>query len=85
MTPSDARKIGLDLDKLTYDKPYGTANGVGYGASVVLDELTVGSIRFTKIRASINQTEIGVSLLGMAFLHRLKSFSFANHRLVLTW
>jgi aspartyl protease family protein len=85
LTPSDARKIGLDLDKLTYDKPYGTANGVGYGASVVLDELTVGGIHFTKVRASVNQTEIGDSLLGMAFLHRLKSFSFANHRLVLTW
>lgn len=85
LTPSDARKIGLDLDKLTYDKPYGTANGVSYGASVLLDEVTVGGIHFTKVRASVNRTEIGDSLLGMAFLRRLKSFSFADHRLVLTW
>lgn len=85
LTPSDARKIGLDLETLTYDKPYGTANGVGYGASVVLDELTVGGIRFTNVRASVNRTEIGDSLLGMAFLRRLKSFGFSNGKLVLTW
>ena len=85
LTPSDAKKIGLDPDALAYDKPYGTANGIGYGASVVLDELTVGGIRFTKVRASVNRTEIGDSLLGMTFLRRLKSFSFGDRKLVLTW
>jgi aspartyl protease family protein len=85
LTPADARRAGLDVGSLKFDKAYGTANGVGYGASVLLDEITVGGIRFTHVRASVNATEIGVSLLGMAFLRRLKSFNFADRKLVLTW
>ena len=85
LSPSDARKAGLDPDGLAYDRPVGTANGIGHGASVELKELTVGGIRFTNLRASVNRAEMGDSLLGMAFLRRLKSFSFANRKLVLTW
>lgn len=85
LTPSDARRMGLDVDALTYDKPYGTANGLGYGASVELKELSVGGIHLSGIRASVNRTEIGVSLLGMTFLRRLQSFNFSGRKLVLTW
>ncbi len=32
LDPSDARRLGIDLDNLTFDRPFGSANGIGYGA-----------------------------------------------------
>jgi predicted aspartyl protease len=34
---------------------------------------------------SINQAPMQTSLLGAAFLRRLKSFGFGDHRLILRW
>lgn len=85
LDPADARRLGFDLDRLTFDKPFGSANGVGYGASVELADLSVGAIHFSNIRVSVNRAPMGSSLLGMAFLKRLKSYSFSGGKLILRW
>jgi aspartyl protease family protein len=85
LSPSDARRAGIDPETLKYDRPYATANGIGYGATVTLDRLEVGAITFSNVRASVQQAEMGTSLLGMTFLSRLKSYTVQDRKLVLRW
>jgi len=85
LDPSDARRLGIDLDRLTFDRPFGSANGVGYGAKAVVGSLAVGPIRFSNVEVSINKSSMGASLLGMAFLKRLKSYSVSDGKLILRW
>ena len=85
LSPSDARRAGINPETLKYDRPYATANGVGYGATVTLDTLQVGAITLSNVRASVQQAEMGTSLLGMTFLSRLKSYTVQDRKLVLRW
>jgi aspartyl protease family protein len=85
LDPSDARRLGIDLDSLTFDRPFGSANGIGYGARTVVDSLAVGPIHFSDVGITINKTEMGASLLGMAFLKRLRSYSVTGGKLILKW
>ena len=79
------RRIGLKLEELTFDKPFGSANGVGHGATIEVNELAIGAIRLSHVRMSVNQVRMGSSLLGMAFLRQLKSYSFSGGKLTLRW
>jgi len=85
LDPTDARRLGIDLDNLKFDRPFGSANGIGYGAKTVVGGLAVGPITFSDVEVSINKAEMGSSLLGMAFLKRLKSYSVSGGKLVLRW
>jgi aspartyl protease family protein len=85
LSPADAKKLGLDLATLDFNRPYETANGIGYGASAEVDELTVGHIRLTHVPVSINGAPMSSSLLGMTFLNRMKSFSITGRKLVLRY
>lgn len=85
LSPSDAKLLGLDTQNLDYSRIYGTANGIGHGAMTTVSSLTVGPVAFRDVPVSINQAPMDSSLLGMAFLRRLKSFAIRNHRLYLRW
>jgi len=85
LDPEDARRVGIDMGSLTFDRPFGSANGVGYGASLTVAELSVGAIHFSGVKVSINRAPMGTSLLGMTFLRRLKSYSFEGSKLILRW
>lgn len=83
LSPDDAKRVGIDLSSLRYDKPAETANGVGWNAAHVLDSLAVGSIGFTDVPVMINQAPMSGSLLGMSFLQRLESFQVKGDKLYL--
>jgi aspartyl protease family protein len=85
LDPADARRIGLQLEDLNFNRPFGSANGIGHGAGIEVDELAIGPIRFTRVPMSVNGAQMGSSLLGMAFLKRLKSYSFSGGKLILRW
>lgn len=85
LNPSDAKRLGFDLDSLNFDRPFGSANGIGYGARAQVAGLVVGPIVFSNVDVSINKAEMGESLLGMAFLRRLKSYSVSDGKLILRW
>jgi aspartyl protease family protein len=74
LTPSDARRIGIDPNTLDFSRRYSTANGVVAGAPVVLNSLRVGPIELDNVRASVNRAEMAGSLLGMSFLGRLSGY-----------
>ncbi len=83
LSPADARRLGVNLDALTFDHAAETANGVGYAAPFTADSIAVGSIRFDDMPMAINQTPMRTSLLGMSFLGRLESFQVNGRRLYL--
>jgi aspartyl protease family protein len=85
LSPSDAIRLGIDLRDLKFDRPYESANGIGHGASLDVSDLSVGAIRLSNVRVSVNGAPMSSSLLGMAFLTRLKSYNFSGNKLILKW
>jgi aspartyl protease family protein len=85
LSPADARRLGMDFSTLTFDHVYESANGIGHGATAEVSDLSVGDVHFANVRVVINGAEMSSSLLGMAFLKRLKSYSFSGGKLILKW
>ncbi len=83
LSPNDAQRIGLKLDRLEYTQRYQTANGVIFGAPVRLDWMSVGGINLYDVRASVPDSELRHSLLGMSFLNRLGGFEVRDGVLTL--
>lgn len=83
LSPQDAERLGVPLQELSYNQVFYTANGRGRGASIRLDTIQVGSIHLTQMPASVNEAEMGDSLLGMRFLEKLHSYSVQGDTLVL--
>ena len=80
----EAKKVGIDVQKLRFNKIYQTANGKSFGASVVLDKITIADVVFRDVAASVNSAEMGTSLLGMSFLRQFRKYEFYQDRLLLT-
>jgi aspartyl protease family protein len=86
LSPADAERAGIDPASLKFALPSETANGVGYTAPVTLSRLDVGGqIHLTGVQAEVDKTPMTVSLLGMAFLHRLDSFEVKGDQMTLRW
>ena len=83
LSPADAKRLGVDEAKLDFARQFETANGIGQGAAYTVSSLVVGPITFHKVEVSINRAPMSSSLLGMAFLKRLKSFEVKDGRLYL--
>ena len=81
---SDARRAGIELDRLAYDLPVKTANGRASAAHTVLDEVQVGGIRMRNIDALVAPPDmLETSLLGMSFIGALSRFELRGDQLVL--
>jgi aspartyl protease family protein len=84
LSQQDARRIGLALDSLNFILPTNTANGTVYGAGVVLDRVELGGFVDTDVPAMVNGGRMNVSLLGLTYLDRFRSFSGEGDRLLLS-
>jgi aspartyl protease family protein len=85
LSPADARRVGIPVDRLSYTDAAETANGVGYSAPYAVDALEVGPIRLDGFGLSVNQAPMSASLLGRSFLSRLESFEVRGETLTLRW
>lgn len=83
LSPDDAARIGLNPDRLTFNRPYRTANGIVMGAPVTLSSIRVGPILVRDVAASVNGAPLNASLLGMSFLERLRGYRVENGTLFL--
>ena len=83
LTLDDARRIGLDPDNLAFIQTAYTANGPVATAAVTLDEVVLGEIHDTRLRASVNSGEMDKSLLGMSYLGQFESIEIRRDRLIL--
>lgn len=78
-----ARRIGIDIEKLNYNKLYYTANGTVTGASVVLKEVQLADYVFLDVVASVNNAPLNKPLLGMRFLNLLDGYEVQGDELFL--
>jgi aspartyl protease family protein len=84
LRPQDARKAGIDVDKLTFRVPVLTANGRTMAARVHIDKVGIGPLDRQKVEALVAQPgALTQSLLGMSFLSRLRSYEFSGDFLTL--
>jgi aspartyl protease family protein len=84
LQPSDARRAGIDVDRLRYSVPVQTANGTAFAAAVRLRHVAIGSIVLDGVDALVSAPgALRQSLLGMSFLRRLRSYEFSGEFLTL--
>lgn len=84
LSEADARRTGIDPNRLTYDVPVKTANGTSSAAHTVLDEVRVGGISLRNVEALIAPPgALETSLLGMSFIGALTRFELRGDQLVL--
>lgn len=83
LTANDAKRLGLDLTKLTYGVPVTTADGKTMAAQVKLRSVTIAGARVENVDALVLQSGLETSLLGMSYLGRLSSFEATRTALIL--
>lgn len=81
--PTDARKVGIDPDRLGYTGEAQTANGRVPTATVVLDSVRVGEIEDRKVTALVIRSDLDLSLMGMSYLSRFARVSIEGGLLIL--
>ncbi|KAA2234987.1 retropepsin-like aspartic protease family protein [Salinarimonas soli] len=84
LTAEDAGKAGIRPGPGDPVRTLSTANGVVVARAVRVREMSVGDIVVRDVEAVVMPPgSMGVSLLGMAFLRRLKGFEVSGGRLTL--
>jgi aspartyl protease family protein len=84
LKPTDARRLGIQVDRLDYGVPVQTANGTTYAAHVRLHSLSLGPINLKNVEALVAKPgTLKDNLLGMSFLSRLRSYEFTGDFLTL--
>ena len=83
LTANDARKIGINISDLVYDRFYHTAGGIIVGAGIKLAKLQVQDMEFYDINASVGNSNQNISLLGMDFFNLFAKYEFDRYKVVL--
>lgn len=84
LNQSDARAVGLAPEGLDFIGTAYTANGPVRTAPVRLDQVSIGGIVDTDVRAVVNEGELSDSLLGMSYLQRYASVEISGGKMILT-
>jgi aspartyl protease family protein len=82
LSADDARRAGIDVDRLDFIFTVSTANGEATAAEIKLDAVRVGSIARRSVRAMVTRGLSG-SLLGMSFFNSLSTVAIEADELVL--
>jgi aspartyl protease family protein len=85
LAPDAARRVGLARGRLRYDQRVQTANGVIKAAPVRLREVRIGQLAQRDVEASVIDTPMQISLLGMSFLSKLERWEVRDGKLSLYW
>lgn len=80
---ADAERLGFKWDALSFTHVFETANGTTRGAPVQLRQIRIGSIVLDHVPATVNEGQLGQSLLGMRLLERLGSIEIRNDTLTI--
>lgn len=83
LTLEDARRSGVDVNRLVYDRAVETANGRAMAAEVMLKEVRIGGVRVTNVRALVLSEGLHISLLGMTYLGELQKVEVMPNQLIL--
>ena len=83
LSMTDAKRLGIDTDKLTYDYSVITAGGRTRAASVKLASVAIAGARVRDVDALVIEKGLETSLLGMSYLGRLSRFEATPRALIL--
>jgi aspartyl protease family protein len=85
LTWDDARRAGIDVETLGFNRPVQTANGLAYYAGATLDSLTIGPYRMASVPVAVMPANaMDTSLLGMSTIDRFTTWRMEGDRMVLT-
>ena len=84
LTQKDAKRIGLNPLTLSYLGIANTANGTVRTAAVLLETVSLGTMKDTRVRAVVNDGQMNGSLLGMTYLNRFDSITIKNGEFILS-
>lgn len=83
LSRDDARRIGLNPDQLVFDGMAETANGMVATARATISHMTIGTFEDFALQASVTDSDMKGSLLGMSYLGRF-DLLFVGERLMIT-
>lgn len=84
LTNEDARSAGIFVGPGDYTHTAHTANGKTRIAVVTLDRISIGDIEVRNVRAAVHERgKLGITLLGMSFLGKLRRTEMRSGELVL--
>lgn len=83
LTAADAKRLGIDLDRLDFRHPVQTAAGEVRAAAVELDYVSVAGARVEKVQALVIEKGLETSLLGMSYLGRLSRLEATRDSMIL--
>lgn len=78
LSQRDAERVGIDPVSLAYLGTARTANGSVPTATVRLGLVRLGTFTDTDVRASVTESDLDSSLLGMSYLNRFSSIEIAG-------
>ncbi len=84
LTMADARRAGIDVDALAFNRPVQTANGTAFYAAAFLKSLSIGPYSFTSVPVGVMpQQAMDTSLLGMNTINRFSGWRVEGEKMVL--
>lgn len=83
LSQNDAKRVGVDLDRLVYTGVADTANGRVALANVRLDRLEIGPFAIKGARAVVTDGDLQKSLLGMSVLNQFGAIRIEDGVLIL--
>jgi aspartyl protease family protein len=82
LTMADAERLGIPVDPNNLQPVVETASGVGNGAAVKIERLTIGGQDFRDVDAMVIEG-LGVNLLGRPLISKLGTLEMQGNRMVL--
>ncbi len=83
LSPDDAKRVGLDPDRLTFNGMAETANGQVRLARARVESLRIGDALLEDVMVTVNGAQMRGSLLGLSALSSFASFEFRGDQLIL--
>ena len=83
LSRATARRVGIDVEALRFDRMGMAANGPVRAASARVERLVIGPIAREDMPVSVLDGEADINLLGMRFLRTLDSFAIERGEMVL--
>lgn len=83
LSKRDARRIGIDVNKLRFNGSSSTANGKVSFARTRLDNFVIGHVAFNNFTVTVNGGQMEGSLLGLDALNQFKSYEIRGNMMIL--
>lgn len=85
LNEKDARKVGININRLTYNVPVQTGNGTTYLARSHIKKLEIGRFMMRDVPILVARNQLAFSIMGVNALRRFKGYEVAGDRMKLKW